>query len=86
MSLRAIAFHRSVSAKRMEELNSDWNVVFATSTVAQCEKCKEKFAVFLSDRDDVQNDKYVADLKNRISQGCNKAKHSEVEIRLDVVP
>lgn len=87
MSLRAIAFHESVSVKKLEELfKSEWNQLFAGTTVAHCKKCGEQFAVFLPTSDDAENGPYVAQLEKRISEGCNNKKHSEVEIRLDVKP
>jgi hypothetical protein len=71
----------------MEELfKSESNQLFATTDVAQCKKCGEQYAVFLPSIDDAQNGTYVADLEDRISKGCNKGTHSEVEIRLVVNP
>lgn len=83
MPLRAIAFHDSVSVKQLEELfKSEWNQLFAGTTVAHCKKCGEQYAVFVPSADDPNNERYVAELENQISQGCEKGTHSEVEIRL----
>ena len=88
MSLRAIAFHESISVGKLAELyKSEWNQLFAAApTVAHCSKCRTQFAVFLPSSDDPQNMSYVTTLENRISEDCDKGKHSRIEMRLDVTP
>jgi hypothetical protein len=86
MSLRAIAFHESISVKRLAVISeSEFNQVFAGAKSTRC-NCGTAYALFLPQSDDPQNDEYVADLAKRISADCNKGKHSLLEIRLERKP
>jgi hypothetical protein len=87
MSLKAIAFHESVSLGKLQELfRSEWNQLFAATTFAHCKKCRALYGVFLPQIDDPQNGPYVADLETRISENCDNGRHSLAEIRLDIRP
>jgi hypothetical protein len=58
--LLAAAFHEAVSVQRLAELfRSDWNQLFAGTTVGHCPKCRQQFAVFFSSSDDPKNLDYL---------------------------
>lgn len=76
MPTRAIAFHESVSAKKLEELfRSDWHQLFAGTTVGHCKRCGGQFAIFFPSGDDKDNTRYLFDLEKMISDDCREGRH-----------
>lgn len=80
--LLATAFHEAISVQRLADLfRSDWNQLFAGTTVGHCQKCGRQFAVFFQSSDDPQNLDYLKQIEEMIGKDCREAKHIE-EIRL----
>jgi hypothetical protein len=80
--LLAASFHEAVSAERLAELfRSDWNQLFAGSTVGHCPKCRRQFAIFFPSSDDPQNGDYLKQIEGMIANNCHDGKHV-AEVRL----
>jgi hypothetical protein len=76
--LLAVAFHESVSVKKLEEIfRSDWNSLFGGTTAAHCPKCRGQFAVFFQGSDDPQNPEYLKTLEAMMGNDCKDGKHSQ---------
>lgn len=78
MTVRAIAFHKSVAQEKMEQLfKSDAAQVFSGSTAAVCSKCQQEFAVYFPQKDDPENDHYLKELNKLIATDCRDGQHEE---------
>jgi hypothetical protein len=80
--LLATAFHEAVSVDKLADLfRSDWNQLFAGTTVGHCPKCRRQFAIFFPSSDDAHNLDYLKQIEEMIGKDCCEGKHV-AEIRL----
>jgi rRNA maturation protein Nop10 len=76
MTLRAIAFHESISTKKLEEIfSTDANTLFGGTLGARCPTCGLRFAVFFPAYDDPKNQDYLTELQKLIASDCKQGKH-----------
>lgn len=87
MTLRAIAFHESISVEKLEEIfEHDANELFGGTLGARCPACGLKFAVFFPAYDDPENQNYLTKLKELIASDCKGGQHLLEEYRLTATP
>jgi hypothetical protein len=80
--LLATAFHEAISVQRLADLfQSDWNQLFAGTTVGHCAKCGRQFAIFFPSSDNPKNLDYLKQIEEMIANDCREGKHV-AEIRL----
>ncbi len=76
MTLRAKAFPEGKAAEKMDQLFAEGNnQVFAGSAATTCPKCDTRFAIFLKDKTDQDNQVYIDRLVQTISDDCNQGRH-----------
>jgi hypothetical protein len=87
MAVRAIAFHESISEKKLAELfKTDGAQVFSGSTGLKCAHCNARFALYLPDRNHPHNSANARALEVTIAEDCNGGTHSNKEIVLQTTP
>ena len=79
MTLRAAAFHNTVSAQALEEISSAAHGdLFGCTITARCSKCNARFIVFFPAKDDPNNPNYLNGVIVMIDVDCREGKHSAV--------